>query len=159
VHDRDVRTSEGLAQEQLYRGEGPKLQRALLLYAGDRDIANDAVAEAFVQAVARWDGIRDPRRYVWKTAFRLALKELRDRRRVAAQVPERGYLMPEPLVDLVRAMQRLTQMQRAAVLLHHYAGYSARDVARMLDSTPGSVFVHLAQGRKRLRRWMEDSDD
>jgi len=148
-----------LAQERLYREEGPKLQRALLLFTGDRDIANDAAAEAFVQALTRWEGIRDPRRWIWKTAFRFASKDLRDRRRAAGQMPERSYAMNEPLVDLSRALQRLTPMQRSAVLLHHYAGFPARDIARALDSTTGAVFVHLSQGRKRLRRLMKESDE
>ena len=153
-----MRTSDVLAQERLYREEGPKLQRALLLFSGDRDIADDATAEAFVQALARWRGIRDPRRWIWKTAFRFAMKDLKDRRRRAAQMPERSYAMDEPLIDLVRALRRLTPMQRSAVLLHHYAGFSAREIARSLDSTTGAVFVHLAQGRKQLRRLMRDSD-
>lgn len=147
-----------LAQERLYREEGPKLQRALLLFSGDRDIADDATAEAFVQALARWEGIRDPRRWIWKTAFRFASKELKDRRRNAGQMPERSYAMDEPLIDLVRALHRLTPSQRSAVLMHHYAGFTAREIARALDSTTGAVFVHLAQGRKRLRRLMRDAD-
>jgi RNA polymerase sigma-70 factor (ECF subfamily) len=149
---------EVLVKERLYREEGPKLQRALLLFCGDRAVADDAVAEAFVQALSRWDEIRDPRQWIWKAAYRLATKELKQRRRTAGPMPERSYDLDESLVDLVRALQRLTPMQRSAVLLHHYAGFSAREVARLLDSTTGAVFVHLAQGRKRLRGLMRDSD-
>ena len=30
--------------ERIYREDGPKLQRAVLLFTGDRDVADDAVA-------------------------------------------------------------------------------------------------------------------
>lgn len=39
--------------EELYRAHGPRLLRNVLLYSGDREIANDAVAEAFAQAMRR----------------------------------------------------------------------------------------------------------
>jgi RNA polymerase sigma-70 factor (ECF subfamily) len=136
---------------------GGRRQRALLAFSGDPDLADDSVAEAFVQALARWDDIRDPRLWVWKAAYRLATKDLRDRRRRGARLPESSYSMDEPLIDLIAALQRLTPMQRSSVVLHHYAGLSARETAQVLDSTPAAVFVHLAQGRKRLRKMMEVS--
>ena len=47
---------------ELYRAHGPGLLRNGLLYTGDREIANDAVAEAFAQAIRRAtpSGTRSP---------------------------------------------------------------------------------------------------
>jgi hypothetical protein len=39
--------------ERLYRDDGARLWRAILFLSGDPEIANDAVAEAFAQALAR----------------------------------------------------------------------------------------------------------
>ena len=61
--------------------------------------------------------------------------------------------------DLLEVLRRLPRKQRAAVVLHHYAGYSSREVASMIDSTPAAVTVHLANGRKRLRRLLEERHD
>jgi RNA polymerase sigma factor (sigma-70 family) len=102
------------------------------------------------------DRIRDPHAWVWRTAFLIARGELKERNRSSVQVPEPAYEMPEPLVDLIRALDRLSPNQRASVILHHYTGYSTREVARLIGSTPSAVTVHLAVGRRRLRAQLED---
>jgi len=145
--------------ERLYREEGPRLQRALLLFTGDVEVANDAVAEAFAQALRRGDALRSPLGWVWRVAFRVAAGELKDRRQAAGEPPEGSHGPEADIVDLVRALKRLSPKQRGAVVLHHYAGYSAREVARIMGSTPPAVMVHLSQGRKRLREMLEVNDE
>jgi RNA polymerase sigma factor (sigma-70 family) len=145
--------------EALYRRDGGRLWRAVLMYGGDREVAGDAVAEAFAQALRRGPAIRDPRRWVWRAAFRIAAGELKAKRTrwPALRVEERYEQSDLPLL-LREALARLTPKQRAAVVLHHYAGYSVRDVARIIGSTPSAVGVHLHRARERLRRLLEDND-
>jgi RNA polymerase sigma-70 factor (ECF subfamily) len=145
--------------ERLYRDDGARLERALVLFAGDRDIARDAVAEAFAQAMRAGDRLFDRRSWVWRAAFRIAAGELQDRRRRSSALPERGYEMPEPVVDLVRALAQLSPKQRACVVLFHYGDYSTKDVANIIGSTHGAVSVHLSVARRRLRELLEDGDD
>jgi RNA polymerase sigma-70 factor (ECF subfamily) len=142
--------------EGLYRAEGAKLERALVLFAGDREVARDAAQETFAQALRAGERLRDPRAWVWRSAFRIAAGELAARRLGSAPLTEGIYEMPEPLIDVVRALDRLSPNQRASVILHHYAGYSTREVARIIGSTPAAVTVHLAVGRRRLRDQLED---
>ena len=146
------------AIERLYREEGARLWRAVWAFAGDRQVADDAVAEAYAQLLRRGDGVRDPARWVWAVAFRVAKGELAERRRRdggAAVVPEDAYEMPEPARDVVGALARLSPRQRACIVLHHYAGYPVKEIARMLGSTSAAVRVHLSQRRKRLRALLE----
>jgi len=148
--------------ESVYRSEGLRLQRALLLFAGDADVASEAVAEAFAQALRRGTAIRSPAKWIWRAAFRIAAGELKDRARRARPVasdPEGRYELPDDVIDLVAALRKLSPKQRAAVVLHHLDGYSSVEIARILDSTPPAVFVHLSQGRKRLRHLLEEGDD
>lgn len=146
------------ALERLYREEGPRLERALVLFAGNREVAMDAIAEAFAQAIRGRTRVNDPRAWVWRAAFRIAAGELKDRSR-RTELRESSYEMPEPVVDLVRALARLSPKQRASLVLFHYAGYPAKDVARIVGSTPAAVTVHLSVGRKRLRGLLEDDDE
>ena len=67
--------------ERLYREHGSRMWRALLAFAGDPEVASDAVAEAFAQALRRGSEIRDPERWVWRAAFRIAAGALKERRR------------------------------------------------------------------------------
>jgi hypothetical protein len=47
--------------ESVYRQDGDRLWRALYAFAGNEDVASDAVAEAFAQALRRGSAIRDVR--------------------------------------------------------------------------------------------------
>lgn len=142
--------------EQTYLDHAPKLWRSLRAYSGDPDVASDAVAEAFAQLLRRGDGVRDPGAWVWRTAFRIAAGDLKTRRTFVEPVADTRAARPEPeIIDLLRALAQLSPNQRMAVVLHDYAGYSARDGAEMAGSTEAAMRVHLMRGRRRLRSLLE----
>ena len=145
--------------ERLYRERGDRIWRGLLAFAGDPEVASDAVAEAFAQVLRRGAEIRDPERWVWRTAFRVAAGELKRRGRSDVLTAEGSYEMEVPAQDLIVALGALSERQRASVVLHDGAGYPAREVARILGSTEAAVRVHLMRGRRRLRDLLEDDED
>jgi RNA polymerase sigma-70 factor (ECF subfamily) len=145
--------------ERLYRERGDRIWRGLLAFSGDPEVASDAVAEAFAQLLRRGEGVRDPERWVWRAAFRIAAGELKHRGRNEVTVAEGSYQMEEPARDLVVALGALSERQRAAVVLHDAAGYPAREVAKIVGSTEAAVRVHLMRGRRRLRDLLKDDDD
>ena len=149
----------GTELERVYREHGERMWRAVYLFSGDREIAGDAVAEAFAQALRRGDEIRSLERWVWRTAFLVARGMLKERGHMTAAVPERGYEGPPPMIELLDALRSLSPAQRAAVVLHYYADRSVREVAALLGSTPAAVGVHLHRARRRLRTLLEDGDD
>jgi RNA polymerase sigma-70 factor, ECF subfamily len=153
-----VGVEHGERLERLYREQGDRMWRAVLAFAGDPEVASDAVAEAFAQALARGDAIRDAERWVWRTIFRVAAGELKVRTRTAALVQEGVYTMEEPARELVGALAKLSKRQRSALVLHHAVGYPIREVASILGSTPAAVKVHLMRGRRRLRELLEETD-
>jgi RNA polymerase sigma factor (sigma-70 family) len=77
----------------------------------------------------------------------------------AATAPEERYEMDDRTGGLVEALRSLPPRQRAALVLHYYAGYKAREIAAIVGSTAAAVRVHLSQGRKRLRGLLEADDD
>jgi RNA polymerase sigma-70 factor, ECF subfamily len=159
VRDALVSKRSNAELERLYRAEGERLWRALLGYTGDRDVASDALAEAFAQALRRGEAVRDPRRWVWRAAFRIAAGELKERARPGT-ISEAPVTSDSafPMLDVVVALRKLSPSQRAAMVLHHYADYPVREVAVILNSTSAAVRVHLMRGRRRLRELLEDDD-
>ena len=145
--------------ERAYRAQGDRLWRALVLFSGDREIASDAVAEAFAQALRRGAEIRDVEAWVWRTGFAVARGELKRRGTLSPEVPDLPQDAQPDMVDLVRALATLSPKQRGAAVLHHYAGYSNRETAQILGTTPAAVGVHLERARARLRELLEDHDD
>lgn len=146
---------QGLAR--LYREEGARLWRAVFVYAGDREIAGDAVAEAFAQYARRGDEVRSPAAWVWRAAFRIAAGELQRRSRLG-EMPELTYEMPEPS-PIFDALARLSPRQRACVILRYHAGYRTAEIASILGLRPATVRVHLLQARRRIRSMLEDDDE
>jgi RNA polymerase sigma-70 factor (ECF subfamily) len=154
-----VTEAAGTGLERVYREHGERLWRAVYLFSGDRELASDAVAEAFAQALRRGDEIRAPERWVWRTAFLVARGMLKERGHMVAAVAERGYTMDASMLELLDALRALSPAQRAAVVLHYYADRPVREVATLLGSTPAAVGVHLHRARRRLRALLEDRDD
>jgi RNA polymerase sigma factor (sigma-70 family) len=148
------------AVERVWRDDGARLWRSLVAFGGDRELASDAMAEAFAQALGRGAAIEAPERWIWRAAFRIAAGQLQERRRVAPSEDLRtSDGMPEPVADLVRALRTLSPNQRTAAVLSLYADMSTREVARTLGCSQATVRVHLSQARRRLRAELEESDE
>ena len=153
----DVGVASGL--EVLFREEAPRLWRSLVLSTGSPEIASDAVAEAFAQALRAGTSVRDPLAWIWRVALRTADREVRHRAELRPTSLEPDpHEMPDQVVDLMRALGALTLHQRTAVVLADYAGYSHRRIARILGSTPSAIGVHVYRDRRRLRELLADLD-
>lgn len=147
------------AADRAFREHGPKLWRSLLAFTGDPDLASDAMAEAYAQLLARGAAVEAHERWVWRAAFRIAAGELKDRRRRTADVAVvETYEMPEPALDLIRALRHLSPNQRAVAVLRLYVDLPTREVARILGIGQATVRVHLSQARRRLRTVLEEAD-
>jgi RNA polymerase sigma-70 factor (ECF subfamily) len=138
--------------ETVYRQDGDRLWRALYAFAGDRDVASDAVAEAFAQALRRGDAIRDVGSWVWRTAFRLAAGDLKRQSALAhGSMPEGAFHDRYVDAQLLAALQQLTSQQRIVLTLFYYVDCPVRDIARRTGMNQLSVRAHLSRGRKRMR--------
>jgi RNA polymerase sigma-70 factor (ECF subfamily) len=150
VQSGTVRTPQ--AYEVLFREIGPSLWRAVFVYAGGRhEVADDAVAEAFARALEHDQAIRDPKPWLYRTAFRVALSEMRRRDQPGDPAEHAATSEPQGLGELVAALRALSPSQRAAIVLHYEEDLLVKEVARVMGSTSGAVRVHLHNGRRRLR--------
>jgi RNA polymerase sigma-70 factor (ECF subfamily) len=138
--------------EAVYRQDGDRLWRALYAFSGDEDVASDAVAEAFAQALRRGAAIRDVRSWVWRSAFQLAKGDLKRQSSVGqGPMPESAVHDAHPDEQLLEALQGLTPQQRAVIVLHYYVDCPVGEIARRTGINPLAVRAHLSRGRKHLR--------
>jgi RNA polymerase sigma-70 factor, ECF subfamily len=157
----EERTTEAHDFDALFREAGSGVFRTLFAYTGGRrDIAEEAVAEAFARALARSGTIRDPVAWIYRTAFRLANEELRAERRRRPAPAEEASPPPE-LSGLIDALRRLSPNQRAAIVLRHVLDLEIAEVAHRMGTAQPTVPVHLHRGRKKLRELLgaEEVDD
>jgi len=57
--------------------------------------------------------------------------------------------------DLAAALQRLSEMQRAALVLCFEHGLTHEEAAAALGCPVGTLKSHIARGKLRLRKWLE----
>lgn len=146
--------------ESLYRGDGARLERALVGSFGSPELAQDAAAEAFAQLLRRGDEVEQPGRWVWKAAFAIARGLATERSaRSDRPVPDTPGPSQERDLDVLRALKVLSPMQRQAVVLHHYAGFDLRTIAEITGSTVGALKVHLLRARQRMRTQLGELHD
>ena len=140
------------------------LYRALWLVARNRHEAEEVMQDAFVRVWERWERVRQmerPEAYLFRTAMNLYRSRVRRAltalRRTVGSLPEDdGIATVEERDAIVRAMGRLTQAQRAAVVLVDLVGMSSAEAAGALGVRPSTVRVLAARGRAILRDEMGD---
>ncbi len=142
--------------EEAYRVHHQRLWRSLLAYTGDAEVATDAAAETYSQALGRGDELVDPPAWIWRTAFRVAAGLLADRSRQWRQLEsvdlDRSPAADDPeLVEFLDQLSTLSDQQRAVVVLRYSGGFTPAEIAELLDSTPNSVRVQLHRAHAHLR--------
>jgi RNA polymerase sigma-70 factor (ECF subfamily) len=137
----------------------------------DRDIAEDAVQDAFLSAYRNLERFSGPSFRAWLT--RIGLNAARDilRRRKrrpsepfpewedeswqppapASEGPEQVTLVGQQRAALARAMEGITDDQRTAIILFDVHGYDYAEIARLTDVSVGTVKSRIHRGRLGLR--------
>ena len=149
--------ADGRDYETLWQEVGPTLWSAVYAFSGGRrEIADDAVAEAFARVMARDESVRDPAAYCYRVAFRVATAELRREAKSAPKQLLGQSASQEEAVAILQALKELPPMQRAAVYLHYQADLPVREIADLLGSSGAAIRVNLMRGRRRLAALLEE---
>lgn len=150
-------TDDGVVERvrAVYDATHARLWRSVLAYGGSADVADDAVAEAFAQALRRGDAVVDLEAWVWRSAFAIARGELQRRRRDhdgGEVVDDAGRPLPEPAFDLLRDLQALSPADREVLVLCHVGGWTPTELAAVLGVPASTVRVRLHRATRRARR-------
>jgi RNA polymerase sigma-70 factor (ECF subfamily) len=166
---RAVRAGDRDAFDLLARRHVPRLVGAARAILRDPDRAEEAVADALLKVHGALSSLRDARSFpAWAHAIvcRVALDRLRGRRREpnlstferepsdprsTAGAPLDRLEAVERLAQVRRAVDRLPESQRLAVVLHLWEGLSYDVVAELLGTSYDAVRVNLAHARRSLR--------
>lgn len=143
----------------LYDALAPEVFAAALWRTGSRADAADVVQDVFVKIAASpavLRNVRHPKRYVLAMAHRCAIDRTRGRRPEAPL--DDALLAPsidaDRTLDAARATEALHDLpdaQREAIYLHHFAGCSFREVARITGVPTFTAASRYRLGIARLR--------
>ncbi|HYY54953.1 MAG TPA: sigma-70 family RNA polymerase sigma factor [Candidatus Dormibacteraeota bacterium] len=153
--------SDAARWRELYEREYPRLVRALLALGGSADAAEDAAQEAFIKAF-RHGLARIERPSAW--LLTVGSRQLfRDRRRIRreetmpdTEPPGQGTPFETAIADraeLLPALRKLPERQRAVVVARFYYDLSYAEIARAFDIKSGTVGATLSQALANLRQW------
>ena len=151
----------------LASAEQESLRRFLLSLCGDTAEADDIAQDALVNAYVASSSFRGAARFstwLFRIAYNCFIDRLRSRRMqtspldapaaqaVPGQEAADGRFRHE---DLHRAIDRLPDKERAALLLFYMEDKPVKEVAAILEIPAGSVRAYLTRGRQHVKSYLE----
>jgi DNA-directed RNA polymerase specialized sigma24 family protein len=136
---------------EFYDRVQPKLERALVAALGT-EVGVEAAADSLLYGWQHWErvgGMENPVGYLYQVGRSQAR---RYRRRSVVLPPVQVYPLPWVEPALPGALERLSEHQRAAVVLIHSLGWTNAEVAETFGVSIGTVQTHLRRGMRRLQR-------
>ena len=147
--------------EALYRSRFPHFVQVATAIVGDREVALEAVQDAFADVVRsrrtfRREGPLEA--WIWRAVVNASYKARRapDPPTTAAHDRENGYELHDE-GDIWPHIAVLPERQRTALFLRYYADLDYRSIAAALGIEVGTVSATLSAAHTSLRRALERS--
>lgn len=128
--------------------------------------AQDVVQNAFEILWTKKDevGVSKARSYLYTVAYHNMIDNIRKTKRMdyretvpeQERVAQNAYTGATEAID--QALQRLPDVQRQAVLLRDYEGYSYEEIGDILQLTESQVKVYIFRARKSLQQFLTSID-
>jgi RNA polymerase sigma-70 factor (ECF subfamily) len=151
------------AIEGIYRSHLPEFRRAAAAITGDRELACDAVQDAFARAVRLRADFRSEgslKGWIWRIVINTTLSQTRARKAttpLADDPPASANGHTDAATERVRsALALLPERQRLILFLHYYADLDYATIAEAIDTSTGTVGATLHAARANMRRLLEE---
>lgn len=139
-----------------------QLRRFLASLCGDSALADDIAQEALVRAYVMYDRFSGNfKAWLFRIAYNCFIDNLR-------RVPPPAVDLTAPEVlhvaggeqsdaafrheDLKRALSRIPEKERTAIVLHYFEDLPIKDIATIMDIPAGTVKYYLSVGRNHLKQ-------
>jgi RNA polymerase sigma-70 factor, ECF subfamily len=150
--------------EDFYAATHKRVRASLVVAVGDKDLAFDAVDEAYARALLAWDriGATDaPQAWVFKVALNVVRRRVRRRamehvllRRVAADP-----VLPASAGEVWLVVRGLPERQRTAVVLRYLGDLTEAQIGEVMGIKRGTVSRTLADAHRALAGALVDDRD
>jgi RNA polymerase sigma-70 factor (ECF subfamily) len=151
------------AIEDIYRSHLPEFRRAAAAITGDRELACDAVQDAFARAVhlrGEFRGEGSLKGWLWRIVINMTVSQTRARKPTIPLVddlPASDNGHSEAATERVRgALALLSERQRLVLFLHYYADLDYATIAEAIEISTGTVGATLHTARANMRRLLEE---
>ena len=150
--------------DRLIAAVWPEAFRIALSILRDPGLAEDVAQDACANIASSLEKLKDAHSFAawsYRIIVNHATTRARTRLRSAESPRSTAEGLPQPMgfesssteaLDLHNALSTLSPTQRAAVLLHYYAGLNSTEIAAAVGMSPSTVRFHLMLARKALRK-------
>ena len=145
------------AVEETLLKEYDRYYRLAYSYVGNGDDAADIVQEGAYQAIYHSDSLQKSE-YVGTWIYRLMLNEIFACCRKKKEVSGDMESLPEQItedsyqnVDLMRALEKLEEKDRAVIVLRYFEDYKLGEIADVLEENVNTVKSRLYRSIKKLK--------
>lgn len=158
--------SDGPAFVALLERFQDRVWRVCFRLLGNRDDANDAAQEVFVQLFLqrkKFEGRSKYSTWVHGIAARTCLMmrrgygrrrrhETEAQERYARREPPRPDAQQETALDLMQMLETLDEEDRALLIMKHAEGHSYEELAEMFDLSVSAAKMRVSRSRQRLQK-------
>jgi len=150
---------EGVKEETFepwFRREYPRVLGALILAIDNRDVAEEATAEAFARAYEKWERVGkmgSPGGWIYTVALNVARRGIR--RRTMERILLRKFhatteVPPDTGFELWDVVRKLPPRERTAIVLRYVGDLKESEVAKAMGISNGGVAKTLSVARSHL---------
>jgi RNA polymerase sigma-70 factor (ECF subfamily) len=152
--------------EQLFQAHHERVFRAACRITGNVSDAEDVLQTVFLRLLRHdhdFGTVEDAGNYLYRAGVNAALDLMRSRKSAPAEPlgdetgtvnwkPDRGHHSPELRDRLRQAVAVLHPTAAEMFVLRYFEGYDNAEVARLMDTSEGTVAVTLHRTRTRLQK-------
>lgn len=145
--------------DQAVRKYGRHVQRLAFMYMKNIFDAEDAAQEVFLayfEKAPRFLTAQNEKSWLMRVTANRCRTMLRAKYRQELPLPEDLSYLPPEENSLISAMLRLEEKYRLPIHLHYYEGYSLAEIAKLMNTTSGTVASWLSRGRSKLKEELEE---
>jgi RNA polymerase sigma factor (sigma-70 family) len=152
--------------DELYRSHAAEIYRYVYAVLGNRADAEDVTQTTFVnalRALERGERPRKPANWLITIAHNLMRQRFRQQQSRPREVELSGDFATleaddsgPSIEDLVRALQRIPETQREAIVLREMEGRSSKEIAAILDVSATALQALLFRARRSLAEELEN---
>lgn len=153
--------------EQIFVAHHERVFRAAYRVTGNTSDAEDVLQSVFLRLLKHrhdFESVEDSGNYLYRAGVNAALDLMRSKKSAASEPldetapaesgwkPDRAHHSPEVRDRLREAVAQLHPTAAEMFVLRYFEGYDNAEVARLMDTSEGTVAVTLHRTRTRLQK-------
>ncbi len=145
----------------MYERHSKAVYGVCLMYLKNKDDAEEAVSESYIrlmESVPRFESDAHAKAYLMRTAVNVCKNLLKSgwRKNTVHDEDVMMYMTAPEERGIMEEILALPPKYRVIIYMHYYMGYTAKEIAVIMNLSQSAVLSRLSRGRNRLRGILEE---